>query len=457
MNDHILIVDDEPSIRNSLQSILEEEGYEVSTTDSAESTQALISEKLPSFDAALIDIWMPGMDGLTLLDWLREREENFPVIMMSGHGNIETAVRATKKGAYDFIEKPLALEKILLTLQHALKERALERENKELRNRTMLDGVEIIGNSKRIQEVLAELEQAAPTEGWVLIHGENGTGKELAAKHIHLHSKRNQMPFVAVNCAAIPEAMIESELFGYVKGAFVGASRTKPGKFSQANGGTLFLDEIGDMSLKTQAKILRVLQEQQFEQLGGTETHDLELRIIAATNKDLEKEIQAGRFREDLYYRLNVIPIELPPLRERKEDIALLVDYFLHQFSQSGGFPLKEVSNEAMASLNQYYWPGNIRELKNIVERMVIMVREREISLNHVPPVIRLSNAEVMQVGNLPNNLRQAMTVFEGLFLSESMKKNQWNLDQAAIFLEISRKELEEKIQQFEITVPLDI
>ncbi len=454
MTQTILIVDDETSIREVLRGSLEDEGYHVLCTGSAEETQAMITEKSPVIDAGLIDIWMPGMDGLTLLDWLHLKEEEFPVIMMSGHGTIETAVKATKKGAYDFIEKPLSLEKLLITLKHALKEKALERENRELKKQTMLDAVEIVGKSPQILQVLAEIEQAAPSDGWVMIKGDNGTGKELVAKQIHLRSKRAKAPFVAVNCAAIPENLIESELFGFEKGAFEGATRSKQGKFEQAQGGTLFLDEIGDMSLKTQAKILRVLEEKQFERVGGQETFHLDLRIITATNKDLQEEIKAGRFREDLFFRLNVIPLEVPPLRSRQGDVADLVQYYLNQIASSTGFPHKQISAEAMQSLERYHWPGNIRELKNIVERMVIMVQEEVIQLKHVPPVVRMAVEEVMQVTSLPALLADAMANFEKQFVTQSLKKTGWNLDQAALVMGVARIDLEEKLMQHQITAP---
>ena len=454
MTETILIVDDETSICDSLQEILAYEGYKTVTTHSAEETQMLFSQNETQISAALIDIWMPGMDGLTLLDWFKSREEEFPVIMMSGHGNIETAVKATKKGAYDFIEKPLSLEKLLITLKHALKEKALEEENRLLKMQTMVESAEIIGSSSAIKSVLEEINQAAPTDGWVLIKGENGTGKELVAKQIHLQSKRQNEPFVAINCAAIPDEMIESELFGYEKGAFVGATRSKLGKFAQAQGGTLFLDEIGDMSIKTQAKILRVLQELQYESLGSNETHEVDLRIIAATNKDLEREIVAGNFREDLFYRLNVIPIEIPPLKTRTEDIEVLSDHFLTQLSESQGFAKKQFSADALDCLLQYHWPGNIRELKNIVERMVIMVKGDLIQLENVPPVVRMATSEVLQLGNLPPELEEALIAFEGQFIKESLKKNSWNLDKTATTLKIARNELDKKVIALNISVP---
>ncbi|MDT8447883.1 MAG: sigma-54 dependent transcriptional regulator [bacterium] len=455
MSERILLVDDEISILEALKGILEDEGYRCTTAVNAnEAIERIEGEAEGFFSAALLDIWMPGMDGLEFLDWLNANEFKAPVIMMSGHGTIETAVKATKKGAYDFIEKPLSLEKVLLTLKHALGEEALRRENELLKSRPDYSNSEIIGHSPEIKAVLEQIERAAPTDSWVLIRGDNGTGKELVAKQIHLKSRRRDRPFVALNCAAIPEDMIESELFGHEKGAFKGATKRKIGKFDQANGGTLFLDEIGDMSLKTQAKILRVLQEQQFERVGGTDLHHVDVRIIAASNKNLADEIDSGNFRDDLYYRLNVIPIEVPPLRERAEDIPVLIDYFIAQLASTGDFARKSIAPEALDSMVAYHWPGNIRELKNIVERMVIMVREPVIELNHVPPVIRLSNAEVVQVGDFPKGLNEALLHFEGQFIDSALKKNGWNLSQTADQLDLKREQLQAKIKQFQIAVP---
>ena len=455
MSEQILIVDDESSILEALKGILEDEGYTCTLCSSANQAIELLEEEaLDYYSAALVDIWMPGMDGLELVDWLRENGFLMPVVVMSGHGTIETAVKATKKGAYDFIEKPLSLEKVLLILKHALGEVALRRESQELKRRAEFSDTEIIGQSAAIKGVLEQIDQAAPSDGWVLIRGENGTGKELVAKQIHLKSRRKDKPFVALNCAAIPDDLIETELFGLEKGAFKGATKRKLGKFDLAHGGTLFLDEIGDMSLKTQAKILRVLQEQKFERVGGTETHQVDVRVITASNKDLNEEIAKGKFRDDLYYRLNVIPIEVPPLRDRAEDIPILINFFIDQFTYSGDFAKKEIGTEALASMSRYHWPGNIRELKNIVERMVIMVKEPVIEIKHVPPVVRLSNAEVMQVGDLPSQLEPAMAKFEAQFLHSSLLKNSWNLDQTAEKLGLERQTLIDKIKQYSIMVP---
>ena len=452
MSNKILVVDDELGILASLQAILNDEGYKTVTAISAELAMETIQLEHPPFDAAFVDIWMEGADGLELLDWIKQHYPMLPVIIMSGHGTIETAVKATKKGAYDFIEKPLSLEKTLITLKHALKEVALEKENEELKKQSLQNTI-IIGQSKPIKAVLKEIELAAPSDGWVLINGENGTGKELVAHQIHSKSLRKNKPFIELNCAAIPEELIESELFGHEKGSFTGATHKKIGKFDQANGGTLFLDEIGDMSLKTQAKILRVLQEQRFERVGGTEMYEVDVRIIAASNKNLQEEITAGNFREDLYYRLNVLPIEIPPLRDRKDDIVILSKYFLEQFSANGKRAKKTINDEAMQSLLSYHWPGNIRELKNIVERMVIMVTKPTITIQHVPPVVRMANEEMLKVAEFPKTLKDAKESFEKQYIQSVLKKNQWNISKTAEIIQIERSNLHRKIKHLEIKV----
>jgi two-component system, NtrC family, nitrogen regulation response regulator NtrX len=455
MPDNILIVDDEISILSTLSDILEDEGFSTATADSAEAgIEVLKGNHEDTFQAALVDIWMPGIDGIEFLDWIKRRYPKLPVIMISGHGTIETAVKATKKGAYDFIEKPLSIESVLITLNHALKEAALEKENEELKSRQKPQDFEIIGESDQIKEVLEQISTAAPTDSWVLIKGENGTGKELVAKQIHLKSKRKSRPFVEVNCAAIPEDMIESELFGHEKGAFPGAVKEKIGKFDQANGGTLFLDEIGDMSLKTQSKILRVLQEQRFERVGGSEVFEADIRIIAASNKNLEEEIAQGNFREDLFYRLNVIPIDIPPLASRKEDIPILIDHFIHQFSADGAYHKKKIGKEAIKCLMGYHWPGNIRELKNIVERMMIMVKEKTIRLEHVPPAIRMSSEELLQVKGLPDTFKEARETFEKQYIQSMLKLNNWNISKTAEKIQVERSNLHRKIKNLEIVVP---
>ena len=455
MADKILIVDDELSILSTLKDVLEDEGFETTTAESAETAMEILQRSsVNRFQAVLLDIWMEEIDGIELLEWLKDRYPRLPVIMMSGHGTIETAVKATKIGAYDFIEKPISLEELLITLNHALKEAALERENEELKLRQKPQSFEIIGVSPPIKKVMEQIELAAPTDGWVLINGENGTGKELVARQIHNRSLRRSGPFVELNCAAIPDEMIESELFGHEKGAFPGASSLKIGKFDQANGGTLFLDEIGDMSLKTQSKILRVLEEQRFERVGSVELFEVDIRIIAASNKNLQEEIAAGNFREDLYYRLNVIPIDIPPLKERKKDIPLLIEHFLYQFVENGKSSKKKISKEALNSMMAYHWPGNVRELKNIVERMIIMVKTPTITLKHVPPVIRMANQELLQVDSFPTTFKEAKETFEKQFIQTMLLKNNWNISKTAENIQIERSNLHRKIKQLEIIVP---
>jgi two-component system, NtrC family, nitrogen regulation response regulator NtrX len=455
MAEKILIVDDELSILSALQDVLQDEGFETTTADSAEAAMEILQRSsINRFQAAMLDIWMEEIDGIELLEWIKDRYPGLPVIMMSGHGTIETAVKATKIGAYDYIEKPISLEELLITLNHALKESALEKENEELRRRNRPQSFEIIGNSSAIKKVLEQIDLAAPTDGWVLINGENGTGKELVARQIHNKSLRKTAPFIELNCAAIPDEMIENELFGHEKGAFPGATSLKIGKFDQANGGTLFLDEIGDMSLKTQSKILRVLEEQRFERVGGTELFEVDVRIIAASNKNIQKEIAAGNFREDLFYRLNVIPIDIPSLRERKKDVPLLIEHFLKLFSANGKSFKKKIGKEALNSMMAYHWPGNVRELKNIVERMVIMVTTQTITLKQVPPVIRMANKELLQVDSFPASFREAKETFEKQFIQTMLMKNNWNISRTAENIQVERSNLHRKIKQLEIVVP---
>lgn len=382
----IMIIDDEEGIRFSLRGILEDEGYAVDEASSAE--EGLQKAEASPPDMIFLDIWLPGMDGLEALDVLKLRFPELPVVMISGHGNIETAVDALRRGAHDFIEKPLSLEKILLLVQHTLEMEELRRENKALRAAMDQSDDEIVGQSPAMTEFRKELEHVAPTDAWVLITGENGTGKELAARAVHRNSRRADAPLVAVNCAAIPEELIESELFGHEKGAFTGADSTRAGKFELAHKGTLFLDEIGDMSLKTQAKILRILQEQSFERVGGMHTLKVDVRVIAATNKNLEEAIARGEFRADLYYRLRVFPLRLPPLRERTEDIPLLLAAFAARMNKRGLNP-PIFSAAAVEQLKRWPWPGNIRELAHLVERLSILHPGAIVSPSSLPPEMR--------------------------------------------------------------------
>jgi len=435
---HILVIDDEARIRSSLAGILTDEGYKVSLAEDGEAALAKIQTDPPP-DLILSDIWMPGIDGLELLQKVRESNPDIPVIMISGHGTIETAVRAIKMGAFDFIEKPLSLEKTVLTVKHALDQRRLEAENKTLRMR-INKKYEIIGQSKALNELRKQVQIAAPTNGRVLIYGENGTGKELIAHEIHEKSKRRDKPFIGVNCAAIPEDLIESELFGHEKGAFTGASSLRRGKFELADGGTLFLDEVGDMSLKTQAKLLRVLEEEAVQRVGGTESIKIDVRVIAASNKNLKEEIERGNFREDLYYRLSVIPIKVPSLRERKEDIPALVDHFLREFCAENGRKLKKITSEAMDLLSLYDWPGNVRELKNLIERLVIMVPGNIITAQDIPLSFREKS---------PPSLKEAKQEFEKCLIAQTLQANRGNISKSAKVLKIDRGLLYQKLKMY--------
>ncbi len=382
---HILIIDDEEGIRFSLRGILEDEGHTVSEAETGEQGLDMLKTLTP--DLIFLDIWLPGIDGLAVLDTIKERDRSLPVIMISGHGNIETAVTAIKRGAHDFIEKPLSLEKVVIAAANALEFHNLRRENIVLKSRIARDEVvEVSGDSGPVKQLREQIARVAPTDAWVLITGENGTGKEIAARSIHAQSRRRDRALVAVNCAAIPEELIESELFGHEKGAFTGADQAKTGKFELADNGTLFLDEIGDMSMKTQAKILRILQEQSFERVGGNRTMRVNVRVIAATNKNLEEEIRLGNFREDLYYRLRVFPLIVPPLRERSQDILLLIREFHDRMVSAHGFRPIHFSKTAQQALLAYPWPGNVRELKNFIERMLIMYAGQEVEVRQLPP-----------------------------------------------------------------------
>lgn len=449
---NILIVDDEQSIRQSLEGILSDEGFQTSFAATGEECLEMIDDDNP--DIILLDIWMPGIDGLETLKRIKQSRPNQLVIMMSGHGTIETAVKATHLGAYDFIEKPLSLEKVLLSIQNAMKIGQLVAENRALKEKIGRD-YQMIGESQVIIRLKDQIKRAAPSEGWVLITGENGTGKELVARAIHQQSMRSDKPFVEVNCAAIPEELIESELFGHEKGSFTGATAARRGKFDQANSGTLFLDEIGDMSLKTQAKILRILQERKFERVGGNKTIEVDVRVIAATNKDLQEEIKEGNFREDLFFRLNVLPFSVPPLRQRKDDIPRLCQHFLKHFCGKESRDTKTLSDSALKAILNYDWPGNVRELKNLIERMVIMTPDKEISLKDLPHDINgnsvaadLSPPETMQ---MPDSYREAKEIFEKQFLVEKLKKNNWNVSRTAEEIGLERSNLHRKIKSYNI------
>ncbi len=458
MSASILVVDDEEAIRTSLRSILEDEGYEVEVA--ANGVEALKVYGTNPPDLMILDIWMPEMDGLETLRRVKEFAPTRQVMMISGHGSIETAVKAVKLGAYDYIEKPLSLESVTLRVKHALEQHRLEQENRTLRTKVQ-QKFELVGQSLAMQRLRQLIETAGPTNSRVLIGGENGTGKELVARAIHMHSARAEHPFVAVNCAAIPETLIESELFGHERGSFTGATAMKRGQFEQADGGTLFLDEIGDMSLSTQAKVLRVLEEQQFTRVGGTKLMKVDVRVLAASNKDLGEEIQQGRFREDLYYRLNVVPIVVPPLRERSEDIPALVSHFMNVHAEEQGLRLKEVSQDAMTVLQRYDWPGNIRELRNLVERLLIMVPGFVIEASQV--IISLqgrvggagapsgSQAVSPLLTKTYDSLRDARNAFEKEYIARKLREHHWNISRTAEDLKIERSHLHRKIKLLDV------
>jgi len=451
MQKTILIVDDEETIRQSLGGILTDEGYEILMAESGEQAVKIVEDELPNL--VLLDIWLPGMDGLETLKIIKSEYPSICVVMMSGHGTIETAVKATKLGAFDFIEKPLSLEKVILVVNHALEMLRLEEENKILRQKLSQD-YELTGNSAQILEMKEMVSLVAPTNAWILILGENGTGKELVARSIHRQSRRAGKPFIEVNCAAIPEDLIESELFGHERGAFTGATAKKRGKFDLANEGTIFLDEVADMSLKAQAKILRILQEKKFERVGGTKLIPTDVRVLAATNKDLEKEMEEGRFRQDLFYRLNVIPLKISPLRERKEDIPLLIDRFLKELSAKEGEAEKSMAPEAVALLMEHNWPGNVRELKNIIERLFIMTQANVITLGDIPALFRENAHGVMgKIESFPASYKEAKLNFEKHYIEKKLREFEGNISRTAEAIGLERSNLHRKIRSYGLDV----
>jgi two-component system nitrogen regulation response regulator NtrX len=444
----VLIVDDEAGVRSALAGVLRDEGYTVDTVESGEA--CLDRTARAPFDVIILDIWLPGLDGLATLQRLRERRVDASVVMISGHGNIESAVRAIKMGAFDFVEKPLSLEKTVLVVANAVRQRRLEAENRALRAHVDRR-LTMVGESRAMAQLREQVAMAAPTNGRVLIFGENGTGKELVARSIHTMSRRRTGPWVEVNCAAIPEELIESELFGHMKGAFTGALSDRRGKFELADGGTLFLDEIGDMSLKTQAKVLRALQEQVVEPVGGANSVKVDVRVLAATNKDLPAEIRAGRFREDLYFRLNVIPIFVPPLRDRDTDIPLLAEHFIADLSREAGRRPKRLDPAAAAGLRSYRWPGNVRELRNVIERLMIMVGGDTIAPadlgfldSGAAPVVEAAAAAMLP-------LHEARDRFEREYILRVLAAQQGNMSRTADALGVERSNLYRKMKAFGI------
>ncbi len=444
----VLIVDDEAGVRSALSGVLRDEGYAVEAVESGEACLDRVVRA--PYDVIVLDIWLPGMDGLTTLARLRERRVDSPVVMISGHGNIESAVRAIKMGAFDFVEKPLSLDKTVLVVGNAVRQRRLEAENRALRAHVDRR-LTMIGESYVMAQLREQVAMAAPTNGRVLIHGENGTGKELVARSIHALSRRRTGPFVEVNCAAIPEELIESELFGHVKGAFTGALADRRGKFEMADGGTLFLDEIGDMSLKTQAKVLRALQEQIVEPVGGTTSVRVDVRVLAATNKDLPAEIRGGRFREDLYFRLNVIPIYVPPLRERPDDIPLLAEHFMAELAREYGRRPKKLDPGAETGLRSYRWPGNVRELRNVIERLMIMVPGDTITLNDLAFLDGGAFGGAEAATGTPLALHEARDRFERDYILRALAAQQGNISRTAEVLGVERSNLYRKMRAFGI------
>jgi two-component system, NtrC family, nitrogen regulation response regulator NtrX len=460
MAGHILVVDDEDGVRFSLRGILEDEGYTVSEADSGEN--ALLFLEKNSVDLVFLDIWLPGKDGLETLKTAKELYAEIPFIMISGHGNVETAVQALRLGAHDFVEKPLSLEKILLSTRNALEMRDLKQENSLLRQAVSNDyEVPMVANSPVMRAFMRDLLKVAPTDAWVLITGENGTGKELAARTLHRNSRQKDKPFIAVNCAAIPEELIESELFGHEKGAFTGAEATKIGKFELADNGTLFLDEIGDMSLKTQAKILRILQEQCFERVGGTKNIKVQVRVIAATNKDLEKAIEEGGFRQDLYYRLRVFPLYVPPLRERKEDIAPLVKTLLQAVERKYSMKAPQLTKETVQILEEWTWPGNVRELLHLMERLTVLYSGKEVDYSMLPQEMLENVGKGQACGHMQKNgaadetlnkllqldYKNAKSAFEEYYLTRKLQEAGGNVSRLAERIGLERSNIHKKLK----------
>ena len=447
-NRRVLIIDDERGIRQTLTQILADEGYEVDAVGEGLAGAEKIARE--GYDLVFLDVWLKDKDGLAILEEMGDRTESLPVIMISGHASVETAVKAVKSGAYDFMEKPLSLERVVLTAQKAIEHRDLRQEIARMREDITREQT-LVGSSEVMQRLREEILRVAPTEARVLIMGENGTGKELVAHAIHRHSVRRKKPLVEVNCAAIPEELIESELFGHVRGSFTGASAERAGKFEEADGATLFLDEVADMSPKTQAKVLRALQEGRFTRVGGTRVIESDARVLSATNKTLAAEIEKGRFREDLYFRLAVVPIAVPPLRERGEDIPELANHFLREAAAKSGKRPKAFTEGALARLRRYPWPGNVRELKNLVERLMIMSPGDEIDVRDLPSEIVETDA--VQLDRPFSSLREARDDFERSFILSALRKNKGNVTRTAEELGVERSNFYRKLKGYGIDV----
>ena len=449
IKDKILVIDDEAGIRSSLKGILEDEGYVVTTTDTGEKGLDLL--KGENFDLVLLDIWLPQMSGLDVLEKIKRSEESSQVVMISGHGSIATAVKSTKLGAYDFLEKPLTLEKVILTAKNALRQKRLEEENIQLRARVEAK-YHLIGESPAIQKLKNEIKLAAPTNGRVLIYGEAGTGKELVARLLHQQSPRRDKRFIQINSAAIPDDLIESELFGYAGEEKPGPEKSRKGKILLADGGSLFLDEIGDMSLKTQAKLVRFIEEETFKPLGSSESTTSDVRLIASTTKNLRELIAQGKFREDLFFKLNIIPMAIPPLRERKEDISLLIEYFLSYFAKEYGKKQKRMKEEALQAFINYSWPGNVSELINVIERFVIMVKEKEIESSHLSLLVEPMESQFISTVEESKPLRQAKEQFEREYIHKILLRHHWDIPKTASELNIEEDLLHEKIKSLGIS-----
>ncbi len=450
MTSQILIVDDEEGIRQTLSAILEDEGHQVRSVASAGAARAALAAN--TFDLLLLDVWLPDTDGLDLLAEMRTGSFSGPVIVISGHGSVDTAVKAIRIGAYDFLEKPLSLSRVVLTVTNALEHERMQREIRSLASR--LEGADsLVGVSDAMLQLTSQIAIIAQSDSRVVITGENGTGKELVARRIWAHSKRAAQAFVAVNCAAIPQELIESELFGHTKGAFTGAATDRQGRFQQAHRGTLFLDEIADMSLMTQAKVLRVLEEQRFEPVGSTRAVEVDVRVLAATNKDLQKEIEEGRFREDLYFRLNVIPIQVPPLRQRPTDIRPLFDHFFNHYAAELGKPPKILTEETLVRLESHSWPGNVRELRNLVERLMIMTPTQSIEPRDLPASIRGQQSARYNTVALRDfeTLKEAREAFESTYIQRMLREEGGNVTQTAKRLGIERSHLHRKLKNYGI------
>ena len=452
MKPRVLIVDDEEAVRSSLRMIFDYEGYEVLLAANGPAGLKMAEQEGP--DLVFLDIKMPQMDGLEVLRRLKEKEPSPPVVILSGHGTVKTAVEAVKLGAFDFIEKPPESERILIVARNALGQKRLADENRRLKL-SFDDRYRMVGISPALEKVWESIRRAAPTNATVLLTGESGVGKELAARAIHRNSLRQDQPFVQVNCAAIPEELIESELFGHEKGSFTGATDKQIGKFELAHRGTIFLDEVGDMSLRTQAKVLRVLQEGEVERIGSQKTIQVDVRVIAATNRKLEEEIEAGRFREDLFFRLSVLPIRVPPLRERPEDVEPLIEHFVKDFCAANNFRAKAFDPAAMEALRHHRWRGNVRELKNAVERLLIMTEGDQIRVEDVAGVLRPPTDDSASL-NAANTLRDFKEAAERAFLVAKLRESDWNISATAAAIGTPRSNLYKKLEQYGITQETD-